>query len=111
MIMLYISSTEYEKLKGPFNCIILNNVFINKRQVLLVEINPVLSGIDYGIGFSEIKYLFLLAKYKDSEIKKMNRFPIDVIVFIPEDLNNPFNNLKSWKNMNSIGWAELHKIV
>lgn len=106
---MYITSDEYERLKGPFECIILDNVFIYKRQALLVEVSPSLTGIDYGMGYSEIRYLFLLAKYKDSDIKDMKNFPIDVVVFIPEDFNSPFNNLKSWSKMHSIGWAILNE--
>ena len=55
--MLYLSSTEYENLHGPFKCIVVNDTYIQKRRVLVVEINPMLSGLDYGIGLHGIKYL------------------------------------------------------
>ena len=74
-----------------------------------MEIDPILSGLDYGYGLKGIKYLLLLAKYKDSDFLKLTEFPIDVVVFIPENLDNPLNSLKPWSEMCSIGWAKLYK--
>lgn len=59
-----------------------------------MEIDPILSGLDYGYGLRGIKYLLLLAKYKDSDFFKLIDFPIDVVVFIPENLGDPLNSLK-----------------
>ena len=106
--MLYLSSTEYENLHGPFKCIVVNDTYIQKRRVLVVEINPMLSGLDYGIGLHGIKYLLLLAKYKDSDFYNLGKEPIDVVVIIPENLDNPLDSLKPWNKMFNIGWAELY---
>ncbi len=43
---LYLTSFEYEKLKGPFECILIENEILNGRQVALVAIEPWLSGLD-----------------------------------------------------------------
>lgn len=106
--MLYLSSAEYKNLRGPFKCIIVNDTCIQKRRVLVVKIDPVLNGFDYGIGLCEIKYLLLLAKYKDSDFSKLEKKIIDVVVIVPEDQDNPLNSLKPWSKMLSIGWAELY---
>jgi hypothetical protein len=82
---------------------------INKRQVLAVKIEPPLAGIDFNKGMRAINYLLLIAKYKDAEIKNLNKFPIDVVVFIPDNLEEPLKIEKKWSEMISIGWAELHK--
>ena len=58
--MLYLSSTEYENLHGPFKCIVVNDTYIQKRRVLVVEINPMLSGLDYGIGLHGINIRILI---------------------------------------------------
>ena len=105
--MLYLLSEEYENLRGPYECTISENVHVNNRQVLVVKINHSLSGIDYWIELKEIAFLLLLAKYSDSAIKKLDHFPIDVVVFIPENLDAPLEDLKSWDQMKSIGWATL----
>lgn len=106
--MLYLASTEYENLHGPFKCIVINDTYIHKRRVLVVEIDPMLSGSDYGIGLHGIKYLLLLAKYKDSDFFNLGKEPIDVVVIIPENLDNPLDPLKPWNKMFNIGWAELY---
>ena len=106
--MLYLSSTEYENLQGSFKCIVVNDTYIQKRRVLVVEINPMLSCFDYGIGLQGIKYLLLLAKYKDSDFFNLGKEPIDVVVIIPENLDDPLDSLKPWNKMFNIGWAELY---
>ena len=106
--MLYLSSTEYENLHGSFKCIVVNDTYIQKRRVLVVEINPMLSCFDYGIGLQGIKYLLLLAKYKDSDFFNLGKEPIDVVVIIPENLDDPLDSLKPWNKMFNIGWAELY---
>jgi|GEM_PF-1170209 len=108
--MLYLTSNEYERLKGPYTCEPENNIYINKRQVLVVKIEPSLAGIEYNLGFKAITHLLLIAKYKDSDLKKMNKFPIDVVVFIPDNLEEPLNLNRRWSKMQSIGWAELHNV-
>jgi len=105
--MLYITSTEYERLSGPIACELVSNTHINKRQVLIVKIEPALAGIDFNIGLRAINYLLLIAKYKDSEIKNLNKFPIDVVVFIPDNFEDPLKIDRRWSKMKSIGWAEL----
>lgn len=107
--MLYLTSAEYETLTGPIACEVVSNMYINKRQVLVVKIEPSLAGIDYGRGLQAINYLLLIAKYKDSEIKNLNKFPIDVIVFIPDNLEEPLKIERMWSKMESIGRAELNK--
>ncbi len=108
--MLYLKSSEYERLKGPFACEQISNTYINKRQVLVVKIEPALAGIDYNQGFNAISHLLLIAKYKDKDLKKLSKFPIDVVVFIPDNLNEPLSMDRQWSEMQSIGWAELHDI-
>ncbi|MPN18217.1 hypothetical protein SDC9_165576 [bioreactor metagenome] len=82
---------------------------MNKRQVLVVKIEPPLAGIDYGRGFQAINYLLLIAKYKDAEIKNLNKFPINVVVFVPDNLEEPLKIERKWSKMESIGWAELNE--
>ncbi|MBE6341548.1 MAG: hypothetical protein E7069_12605 [Bacteroidales bacterium] len=107
--MFYLTSTEYENLRGPIICEIISNVYVNKRQVILVRITPPMAGIDYGVGFRAITHLLLVAKYKDKEIKALDKFPIDVVVFLPDNFEDPLNIDRKWSEMNSIGWAELCK--
>jgi len=107
--MLYLTSTEYERLTGPIVCEIVNNIYMNKHQVLVVKIEPPLVGVDYDRGFQTINYLLLIAKYKDEEIKNLNKFPIDVVVFIPDNLEEPLKIERKWTEMDSIGWAELNE--
>lgn len=107
--MLYLTSIEYERLTGPIACEIVSNMYINKRQALVVKIAPPLTGIDYGRGFRAINYLLLTAKYKDAEIKNLNKFPIDVVVFVPDNLEEPLKIERKWSKMESIGWAELNE--
>ena len=107
--MLNLTSTEYERLTGPITCEILSNMYVNNRQVLVVKIEPPLTGIDYGRGFRAINYLHLISKYKDAEIKNLNKFPIDVIVFVPDNLEEPLKIDRKWSKMQSIGWAELNE--
>jgi hypothetical protein len=38
--MLNITSTEHERLTGPIACEIVSNMHMNKRQVLVVKIEP-----------------------------------------------------------------------
>ena len=106
--MLYLTSTEYERLAGPIACVITSNRYVNKRQVLVVKITPPLAGIDYNRGLQIINHLLLIAKYKDDEIKKLDKFPIDVVAFIPDDLKEPLKIKRKWTEMDSIGWAELY---
>ena len=105
---MYITSTEYENLAGPISCNVISNIYVNKRQVLVVEINPTLAGIDYGKGFNAITHLLLIAKYNDEEIKRLDKFPIDVVVFVPDNIEEPLKIERKWSEMNSIGWAELN---
>lgn len=107
--MLYLTSIDYEKLSGPISCELVSNMHVNKRQVLVVKIKPPLSGIDFNKGFRAINYLLLIAKYKDVEIKNLNKFPIDVVVFVPDNLEEPLSIGRKWSEMESIGWAELNK--
>ena len=107
--MLYLTSTEYESISGPIACELVNNTYVNKHQVLVVRIEPPLAGIDFNKGLQAINYLLLIAKYKDAEIKKLNRFPIDVVVFVPDNLEDPLRINRKWSKMESIGWAELNK--
>ena len=104
----YLTSSEYENLKGPFECEIISNTFLHNRQVLLVSIEPWMAGIDYGLGYISIKKLFLLAKYKDKELHLLNKFPIDVHVIIPDNTDNPIESKMNWSQMKNIGWAELN---
>lgn len=105
--MLYLTSTEYERLAGPIQCEIVSNSRINKRQVLVIKIDPPFSGIDFGRGLHAVNYLILTAKYKDSQIKQLSDFPIEVIVFIPDNLDQPLNINRKWSDMQSIAWATL----
>jgi hypothetical protein len=75
----------------------------------VVKIEPPLAGIDYGRGFQAINYLLLIAKYKDAEIKNLNKFPINVVVFVPDNLEEPLKIERKWSKMESIGWAELNE--
>lgn len=108
--MLYLISTEYERLTGPITCEIVTNMYVNRRHALVVKIDPPLAGIDYSRGFQAINYLILVAKCKDAEIKNLNKFPIDVIVFLPDNLEEPLRVERKWSKMNSIGWAEINKV-
>lgn len=102
--------TECDKGQGPFDCTVVENAKINGRRALLVRIEPVMSGFDYGRGLHEIKYLFLLGKYGDRRIKRLNKFPIDVVVVLPEDFEQPMNRLKRWSEMYCIAWGRLEMI-
>ena len=101
--------TECGNGQGPFDCTVVENAKINGRQALLVKIEPVMSAFDYGRGLHEIKYLFLLGKYGDRRIKRLNKFPIDVVV-LPEDFEQPMNRLKRWSEMYCIAWGRLEMI-
>lgn len=105
---LYLTSSEHERLKGPFECEVISNTYLNKRQVLLVSIDPWLSGIDYGFDLKAIKNLIILAKYKDNDIKLMKHFPIDVVIIVPDNPDNPLEINSKWSEMKIIGWAELY---
>jgi hypothetical protein len=107
--MLYLTSTEYERLTGPIACEIVSNMLVKKRQALIVKIEPPLAGIDYGRGLRAINYLVLIAKYNDAEIKNLNKFPIDVVVFLPDYIEEPLKIERKWSKMDSIGWAELNE--
>lgn len=108
--MLYLTSTEYERLSGPITCEPIDNIYINKRQVLVVKIEPSLAGIDFNKGLQAINYLLLIAKYKDAEIKNLNKFPIDVVVFVPDNPEAPLRIDRKWSEMQSIGWVELNDV-
>lgn len=83
---------------------------VNKRQALVVKIEPPLAGIDYGRGLLAINYLVLISKYKDAEIKNLNKFQIDVVVFVTDNLEKPLKIERKWSKMESSGWAELNEI-
>ena len=102
--------TECGNGQDPFNCTVVENKRINGRRALLVKIEPVMSAFDYGWGLHEIKYLFLLGKYGDRRIKRLNKFPIDVVVVLPEDFEQPMNRLKRWSEMYCIAWGRLEMI-
>lgn len=101
---LHLISSEYEYLKGPFSCTIMDNRIINKKQVLIVSIKPLL---EYEIGVRAVNTLLLIAKYNGKRIRKLDKFPIDVIVFVPDDEKHPDTINRKWSEMNSIGWAQL----
>lgn len=107
--MLFLTSNEYLNLTGPIFCEVINNTYVNSRQVLVVKINPPFSGIDYNLGLKAINYLLIIAKYKDSDIKTLSNFPIEVVVFIPDNLEEPLKIERKWSEMLSIGWADLNK--
>ncbi len=102
--------TECGKGQGPFDCTVVENERINGRQALLVKIEPIMNAFDYGRGLHEIKYLFLLGKYGDRRIKHLDKFPIDVVVVLPEDFEQPTNRLKRWSEMYCIAWGRLEMI-
>jgi hypothetical protein len=104
----YLSSVEYEALRGPYECRDIETHTINKRKVFLVTISPALPGIDCGLGFVGVNKVFLLARHSDKDLAKLKDFPIAVHVIIPEDLKSPLSVTKKWSEMINVGWAELY---
>jgi hypothetical protein len=104
---MFLLSHEYPALRGPFECVKVESHNINSRFVLLVSIEPAISGIDYGRGLRAINIVFLLSRHSDRELRALNRFPIEVHVLLPDNIDNPLDVKRKWSEMQNIGWASL----
>ena len=106
-MVLYLSSDEYEEFALPRKCLELRHVKLNNRDCLLIKVDVPVIGQTYGFGERDVHNLLLVARFKDSHLRKLKRFPIDVHVFIPADLDNPSAE-KPWDKMLNVGWATLY---
>lgn len=108
LLSLCLYSDEYyHLLREPIKCIVRKKLFICRKLVLLVEISPTLLGTTIGVGLINVRYLLLRARYGNAYIRNLNKFPIDVLVYLPKNQDAPLENIKSWREMICVAWAVL----
>lgn len=100
---LYLSSYEYEIFENPREITQIKKVYIDKKSVLIVEINEPILGQKFGLGGTLIHTLYLVNRFKDSSFDNFNKFPIDVHVFIP--ITNEIIIPTTFIDMQNIAWA------
>ncbi len=99
---LYLSSYDYEEFNIPKEIVSFNHILIENRNALLISLKVNIYGFKYGIN-RELNECILLSRFDDRLLKDLNKFPIDVHVFIFND-----NTINSFKNMTNIAWACLY---
>lgn len=79
---------------------------IDKRPALVVDVDIPLIGQSYGYGGKDIKRFYLISRFDDNDIEKLNTFPIYVHVFISKNPDN--QECISLSELSNIVWASLY---
>jgi hypothetical protein len=104
---LYLSSEEYLDFKEVRKILDLRKIEIEERHLILVRISPPLIGQKYSRRGDNIETVYLTNKFiEDIEsIKKLNKFPLNVLVLMPKSLEIIPSSLREFDN---IAWACLY---
>jgi hypothetical protein len=102
---MYISSNDYYNFKKPREILNYHKIAINNRNVLVVEVNEPLIGQKYGLS-GDISTLYLINRFDEYAFDKLNKFPIDVHVFIVKKDETRLPS--SLTEMQNIAWACLY---
>ncbi|MDP4175927.1 MAG: hypothetical protein Q8933_18260 [Bacteroidota bacterium] len=106
IMVLYLSSYEYQEFEVPRRILNYQKGKINNRNVLSVEIDEPVIGQEYGFGGIDIYTLYLVNRFDENAFDNFDSFPIDVHVFIPK---SPKDHVPtSLSDMQNIAWACLY---
>ena len=103
---LYISSYEFETFETSREILHFQKQLIDNRYTLVVEVDNPVIGQRYGFLDKDIYTLYLVSRFNELALDKLDRFPIDVHVFIQKSSILP--NKISISNMQNIAWACLY---
>ena len=103
---LYISSNEYEDFSNPREIINWENVTDSKGNCLIVKFDKPVKGDDYGFPKNLHQFL-LVGRFDDYKLKGLKEFPIEVHVFVIENINQ-INEIGSLKELTNIAWASVY---
>jgi hypothetical protein len=107
-MQLYISSYEYSDLSTPNRIVKYFRTNIENRKVLIVDIENPINGQKYGLLDQPISQLFLVNRFNEHSFEKLNKFPIDVHVFI--SLRKDVKNIQ-FSNLEHVAWATLYNNI
>jgi hypothetical protein len=103
---LYISSYEYKEFEIPREVLHYQKINLDKRNVLIVEVDQPLIGQKYGLLGDDITKFYLVNRVDENAFDKLNKFPIDVHILI---VKNPKTiNPTSIMELQNIAWACLY---
>ena len=101
---MYLSSYEYEEFKKPRKIISLKRLKFQERVIFKVGVDIPVFGQDYGLGGVNINTLYIVGRFE--HIEKINFFPFEVHVFIPNSIH--CNTINSLERLQNIGWASIY---
>lgn len=103
---LYLSSYEYETFEIPREILHFRKELIDSRITLVVEVAKPIIGQKYGLLDNDIYTLYLVSRFDEHALELLNKFPIDVHIFIPKSSIKQDITLIS--DMQNIAWACLY---
>lgn len=105
-----LSTNERETYRQIFQnilCRLIITVKYKRRKVYLIETEQIFTGLDFGIKAVPVNKFFIIIRHSSNfEKNKKN----DVIVYLPNDINNPLSSLESLPEMKVIDWAYIYDI-
>lgn len=107
LMELYLVSGDYISFEKPIKIIKWEKIIVLGRKCLWVSLEKTIDYAEFGIPVPVSKYI-LLDRFYYNRIHKLDKFPIEVHVFIPKDENNPFEGFNKWGELFNAAWASLY---
>lgn len=105
-----LSHDEGEGPGGVFQNILfrlVKTVKLKGENWYLIDSEQDFTGLDFGIGAVRVNKFFIVIRHRSNfEKNKKN----DVIVYLPNDINNPLSSIEDLPEMKVIDWAYIYDI-
>jgi hypothetical protein len=102
-MILYLSSYEYNDFASPRKILKHNKTVIDKKNVLIVDVDTPIIGQKYGLAGNDLIKLYLVNRVDESAFIKLEKFPIDVHILIPKSVENL--EPSSMSQLQNIAWG------
>jgi hypothetical protein len=106
----FLASSEGYDLEAPRSCRRLKRVASASRDdLLIVEIDPPLSGQKFGLGDGKIRHVIVAPRHQGSSLFPISEWPVFVHVarLLTDNLEHP-DKIEEC-DFESIAWAELYR--
>ncbi len=100
---LYLSSYEYHDFASPRKILKYHKTVINKKNVLIVDVDTPIIGQKYGLSGHDVIKIYLVNRVDESALIKLEKFPIDVHILIPKNIKSL--EPSSMSQLQNIAWG------
>jgi len=104
---MYLVSGDYIDFENPIKVTKFEKVILLGKKCLLVELEKAIDYSDFGVKRCVSQFI-LLDRFFNNRLHQLTDFPIEVHVFVPNDLLNPLKGFNKWDDLFSAAWASLY---